>query len=222
MPLLTGHGRFGEVVLAEYRGSAVAVKTINPEQLKKSTSDVDEEGGTPEQALSKRKSASPRGLRSSTTRPGSSTLRSSDSNNWKSRGEMTSKALGLATSKALGLSTTSKNKNLQDQFVKEIRLLVNLREHRNIVGVMGAVLKGTDQPKLVLEYMQRGSLFDLLHNNAQPLGGQLLHNILSDVIQGVRFLHNANPMVVHSDLKVSSRHCHGRCDQISISGSNPT
>ena len=68
---------------------------------------------------------------------------------------------------------------------------------------MGAVVKPTEEPKLVLEYMERGSLFDLLHNNAQPIGGQLIHNILKDVVQGVRFLHNSNPMVVHSDLKVS-------------------
>lgn len=69
---------------------------------------------------------------------------------------------------------------------------------------MGAVVGSkAEEPRLVLEYMHRGSLFDLLRSDA-PIGGELLKNILRDVTSGVQFLHNANPQVIHSDLKSSN------------------
>ena len=185
MTILLGNGRFGEVVLAEYRGTTVAVKTMDPEMLVRKPHGSTSDAEAPESAPLKYDSSSHH-----------------LSQAFKAPGVTTSKAFGFTTQKALGMSSTSKKNDAREQFVDEIRSLVKLREHRNIVCVMGAVLKGTDKPKVVLEYMERGSLFDLLHNNAQPIGGQLIHNILSDVIQGVRFLHNSNPMVVHSDIKV--------------------
>ena len=184
--ILLGNGRFGEVVLAEYRGTTVAVKTMDPEMLVRKPHGSTSDAEAPESAP---------------LRYDSSSLHASQA--LKAPGVATSKAFGVTTQKALVMpSSSSKKKDAREQFVCEICSLVKLREHRNIVCVMGAVVKGTERPKVVLEYMERGSLFDLLHNNAQPIGGQLIHNILSDVIQGVRFLHNSNPMVVHSDIKV--------------------
>ena len=58
---------------------------------------------------------------------------------------------------------------------------------------------------LVMELMEHGSLWDLLHNETMILDGDLLLPILRDISQGVRFLHAADPQVVHGDLKVSPR-----------------
>ena len=44
-----------------------------------------------------------------------------------------------------------------------------------------------------MEYMDHGSLYDLLHNETMILDGEILLPILRDVSQGVRFLHSADP-----------------------------
>lgn len=54
---------------------------------------------------------------------------------------------------------------------------------------------------LVMEYMEHGSLHDLLHNETMVIDSDLLLPILRDISQGVRFLHAASPPVIHGDLK---------------------
>lgn len=51
------------------------------------------------------------------------------------------------------------------------------------------------------EYMEHGSLYDLLHNETMVIDGELLVPILQDISQGLRFLHSADPQVLHGDLK---------------------
>ena len=50
---------------------------------------------------------------------------------------------------------------------------------------------------------QHGSLYDLLHNETMPLEGEIALQMLKDISQGCRFLHAANPQVIHGDLKSS-------------------
>ena len=66
---------------------------------------------------------------------------------------------------------------------------------------MGAVLEKCVDPMLVMEYMEHGSLYDILHNETMPLDADMLTPILQDIVQGVRFLHSATPKVIHGDLK---------------------
>ena len=54
---------------------------------------------------------------------------------------------------------------------------------------------------LVMEYMDHGSLYDILHNETIILEGDLILPILRDVAQGLRFLHAADPQVIHGDIK---------------------
>ena len=69
---------------------------------------------------------------------------------------------------------------------------------------MGAVVEKGEEPMLVMEYMDYGSLYDILHNETFPLDGDLLLPILRDIAQGVRFLHAATPLVIHGDLKAAN------------------
>ena len=62
---------------------------------------------------------------------------------------------------------------------------------------MGAVIEDGVEPALVMEYMDRGSFYDLLHNSTVVMEGELLLPILCDIAQGVRFLHAALPQVIH-------------------------
>ena len=66
---------------------------------------------------------------------------------------------------------------------------------------MGAVVDKGEQPMLILEYCVHGSLYDILHNETMIIEGDLVHNILQDIAQGVRFLHAPKPPVIHGDLK---------------------
>ena len=49
--------------------------------------------------------------------------------------------------------------------------------------------------------MDKGSLYDLTHNETVALGGEIILPILKDIVQGLRFLHAAKPQVVHGDIK---------------------
>ena len=47
----------------------------------------------------------------------------------------------------------------------------------------------------VMELMDFGSLWDLLHNPTFPLRAKSALRVLRDVAQGMRFLHSAEPQV---------------------------
>ena len=168
-PVTIGQGSFGQVLLANYRGTNVAVKTIHCSRSKNrkahdSADDSMEKGSSlPE--------------------------------------EPTGSTSGALTGTRRGSANTTEKHHRED-FVKEMRLLSKLR-HPNIVMIMGGVAKNRSEPMLVLEYMERGSLFDLLRSD-MPFDGDLICSILKDITQGVRFLHNAKPQVIHGDLKAKN------------------
>eukprot|EP00934_Nitzschia_sp_Nitz4_P007313 Nitzschia sp. Nitz4//scaffold596_size2553//2//1309//NITZ4_009288-RA/size2553-processed-gene-0.1-mRNA-1//-1//CDS//3329555068//7303//frame0 len=92
---------------------------------------------------------------------------------------------------------------MRQNFIDEMCYLSKLR-HPCITTVMGAVIDPKLEPMLVMEYMQHGSLYDLLHNETMMIEGDLLLTILRDVSLGMRFLHAADPVVIHGDLKAQN------------------
>ena len=90
---------------------------------------------------------------------------------------------------------------------------------------MGAVVTNRYDPVMIMEYMEYGSLHDLLHNETMPLTGDVILQICRDVsqtifmcvilvmpsvlicklriqlAQGLRFLHSSKPPILHGDLK---------------------
>jgi serine/threonine protein kinase len=67
--------------------------------------------------------------------------------------------------------------------------------------VARAVLSKTVEPLLVMELMENGSLYDLLHNESMHIEGDIILPILRDIASGIRFLHAADPLIIHGDLK---------------------
>ncbi len=63
---------------------------------------------------------------------------------------------------------------------------------------------------LVMEYMENGSLYDLLHNETMIIDGEVIFPILQDIARGARFLHAADPKVIHGDLKAANVLVDGR------------
>lgn len=58
--------------------------------------------------------------------------------------------------------------------------------------------------------MDHGSLYEIVHNETMILEGDVILNIIRDIIQGVLFLHNADPQIVHGDLKSGNILVNGR------------
>ncbi|KAG7351597.1 adenylate and guanylate cyclase catalytic domain containing protein [Nitzschia inconspicua] len=92
---------------------------------------------------------------------------------------------------------------LKKDFIVEMRLLSRLR-HPCITTVMGAVIAPTVDPMLVMEYMEYGSLYDLLHNETMSAGGDIILQIVRDITQGIQFLHASKPPILHGDLKAKN------------------
>jgi serine/threonine protein kinase len=69
---------------------------------------------------------------------------------------------------------------------------------------MGAVINQKEEPMLVMEFMQYGSLYDLLHNDTIAIDGELIFPILQDIARGARFLHASTPPILHGDLKTAN------------------
>eukprot|EP00980_Cylindrotheca_fusiformis_P005527 scaffold1172_cov115-Cylindrotheca_fusiformis.AAC.2 len=90
----------------------------------------------------------------------------------------------------------------QKEFMTEMRLLSRLR-HPCITTIMGAVMTGVE-PMMVMEYMDNGSLYDLLRNETMYTGGEIIMQICRDVAQGIRFLHASKPPILHRDLKAKN------------------
>jgi serine/threonine protein kinase len=54
---------------------------------------------------------------------------------------------------------------------------------------------------LVMEFMQHGSLYDVLQNPTIVLESDLILHIIKDIAHGVRFLHSSDPALIRGDLK---------------------
>ncbi|XP_062506312.1 uncharacterized protein LOC134182887 [Corticium candelabrum] len=88
------------------------------------------------------------------------------------------------------------------EFQREILFMQTVR-HPNIVLFIGCgSTEATREPFLVLEYMSKGTLCDILYGD-NPL--DFSHNqkigFALDIARGMRFLHGLNPPRIHRDLK---------------------
>ena len=229
-PEVLGRGTFGLVVRGKYRGTTVALKRSLPTetkarrwsfqrgasssrssdqvsrfdlQLGEEQADTDVELASPKIPPLPAGQRSPRaahtklhesGSRSRTSSGGSANTPSS-----AQPGAAAPARAGLLDAIVAELASRRRAAALRRDFVREMRLLVHLR-HPHILTVLGAVLQDAE-PILVMEYMDRGSLYDLLHNETLPLDGDVVLRILQGVVSGIEFLHSASPPLLHNDIK---------------------
>ncbi|CAB9514229.1 activated protein kinase catalytic subunit alpha-1 [Seminavis robusta] len=197
-PQIIGRGTFGLVLLGEYRGTAVAVKRVIPPQSKEEFTGGSESTHGPGMRSIKGSKAGVgmvSGVNSNRTRMSSWSGMSMLGSRMPANGKARKGSFGFQQSEA------AQWKQMKAEFMEEMRYLSKLR-HPCITTVMGAVTKG--EPMLVMEYMDHGSLYDLLHNETLALEGELLMPLLRDITQGMRFLHASNPPVIHGDLKAAN------------------
>lgn len=87
---------------------------------------------------------------------------------------------------------------LQKLFIAEMKRISKLR-HPYIATVLGSVVsKDLPEPLLIVEYMELGSLSDLLHTNPGIRRRSASLPLLHDIVRGLRFLHASG--IVNGDL----------------------
>ena len=80
-----------------------------------------------------------------------------------------------------------------------------LRElsHPHVAKFLGACVEAPNLCVLV-EYCSRGSLKDVLENEAIVLDAAFKHSLISDVVEGLNFLHGSSEIKSHGNLKSSN------------------
>jgi len=263
-PVIIGRGTFGLVLLAEYRGTQVAVKRVIPPRIssqghrsarKDSTFGKGDDSEDVDMASRGSLSAGKRSSdaffdltdqevvelekmekgkvhrRASWVEADETSANANDNFNdegtrsgaYMGSGAFNSGAFKSGSGAFNSLASTSDNgghrylhqkigdklkkrdeyQKLKTDFILEMRHLSKLR-HPCITTVMGAVISKKEEPMLIMEYMDHGSLYDLLHNETMFIEGEFLLPILRDIAQGIRFLHSATPKVIHGDLKAQN------------------
>ncbi|XP_073065013.1 serine/threonine-protein kinase 12-like [Primulina eburnea] len=95
-------------------------------------------------------------------------------------------------------SSIASNKTVKDNFLKELALWQKLR-HPNIVQFLG-VLKYPDHLVFLTEYLQNGSLYDILRRKGR-LDMQTAVAFSLDIARGMNYLHQHTPhAIIHRDL----------------------
>jgi serine/threonine protein kinase len=206
-PIILGRGTFGLVVCAEYRGTQVAVKRVIP-AISQSAMRSSESYGNRLGSILKFTNGKAVKMTShdkfdfsnlANGDAGMASTQSSVIHNGPSA-PLSSSEIPLAKTTRKSRLAQKEFAKLKADFIREMRLLSKLR-HPCITTVMGAVISSVEEPLLVMELMDHGSLFDLLHNDTMIIEGDMVLQVLRDISQGLRFLHSANPQVIHGDLK---------------------
>lgn len=101
----------------------------------------------------------------------------------------------VAVKKLSGIASESALKD----FVDELILMSEMR-HPNIVLFMAACLTPPNVC-IVMEYCERGNLYDLLHDKSSHLDYNLIMRYLEETAQAITYLHGFKKPVLHCDLK---------------------
>ncbi|PRP74807.1 hypothetical protein PROFUN_06668 [Planoprotostelium fungivorum] len=97
------------------------------------------------------------------------------------------------------------DKKKRDAFLKETLFLRKLR-HPNIYLFMGTTIRDGEL-YIVTEYMEKGSLKQLLAKESKILTWEMIIRMSLDIAQGMNYLHSYKPMIIHRrgiDLKTGN------------------
>ncbi|EGD74805.1 TKL/DICTY4/DRK protein kinase [Salpingoeca rosetta] len=218
-PECLGSGSFGIVLKAEYRGTMVAVKRVLPPMTRRKVRvRADEEHLTLlEQLELRQKEKKSIGEQMEQYFQEAAYAAgmlvggaNGESNHSSIGGSLASGRSGASGSKSSRKSLRSKGSSglrrrkqlleLKRSFMKEMRTLSKLR-HPCVTTFIGGVVESSCDPMIVMEFMDLGSLYSILHNETTEVDGDVRYELLIDIISGCRFLHAAEPPIVHGDLK---------------------
>jgi len=120
----------------------------------------------------------------------------------KSLGKGTSgevfKGLWCGKQCAIKMLTTNCNEKELAEFEKEFSVMINVRSP-NIVQFFGATLK--EKMTMVMEFCEFGSLYHVLRSSEHNFGWARSIDMLSQIVNGIKVLHDHRPSILHRDLK---------------------
>jgi predicted Ser/Thr protein kinase len=85
----------------------------------------------------------------------------------------------------------------EEEFMREVRLMIKLPPHPNVVQMFGISLDGP-QPIIILEYCAEGSLDKILFDSNVKLDDEYKMRLVREIAAGMYHLHKHN--IVHRDL----------------------
>lgn len=102
-----------------------------------------------------------------------------------------------------GQKVAIKQMDLQAQPRKELIineiLVMKDSQHDNIVNFLDSYLRGTSDLLVVMEYMEGGSLTEVIENNECKLNERQIATICNETLKGLQFLHKKH--IIHRDIK---------------------
>ena len=84
-------------------------------------------------------------------------------------------------------------------FRREIEIMYKLH-HSNVVKLYGN-FEDNSFIYFVMEYMEKGNLYNIITLHKNMLNTKFVASILKDIISAVYYLHNMNPPIIHRDIK---------------------
>lgn len=102
-----------------------------------------------------------------------------------------------------GKKVAIKQMDLQAQPRKELIineiLVMKDSQHDNIVNFLDSYLRGNNDLLVVMEYMEGGSLTEVIENNECKLNERQIATICNETLKGLQFLHKKH--IIHRDIK---------------------
>jgi len=97
------------------------------------------------------------------------------------------------------LTPTNITEQFLQDFYKEVTIMRSLR-HPNVLQFLGACTSAPNV-SIVMEYMPKGSLFKILHDESIVLESERIRTMVIDAARGMNYLHISDPIIIHRDLK---------------------
>lgn len=102
-----------------------------------------------------------------------------------------------------GKKVAIKQMDLQAQPRKELIineiLVMKDSQHDNIVNFLDSYLRGNNDLLVIMEYMEGGSLTEVIENNECKLNEKQIATICNETLKGLQFLHKKH--IIHRDIK---------------------
>jgi len=105
--------------------------------------------------------------------------------------------------KRLGIGKNQMTESFVQDFLVEIKIMSTL-DNENILKFLGASISENNDILLVMEYMEKGSLRDVLLKTEGKIDWKLKLRLAIDACKGMEYLHSFNPPLIHRDIKSSN------------------